>query len=96
MKMPIKKYDIDLKLWYQKLLGKTLLEKIAKLNPFTIADSSIPKPERYYVAYFKKEYLREFIGHENKSTFFPQPERSRMVELICNQTRFGEGERLNL
>ena len=89
MKMPIREYDIDLKPWYEKHLSAGLREKLVKCNPFDIQDSSIAKPKSYYVAYFKKDYLSEFIGHEDKSTFFPQPERSRMIERICDQTRFG-------
>ena len=90
--MPIKEYDIDFTTWYDKYLSDGLRDKLAKYNPFKIHDSSIAKPKCYYVAYFKKEYLNEFIGHEDKFTFFPQPERSRMVEYICDQTRFGEGK----
>ena len=92
IKMPIKEYDIDFTTWYDKYLSDGLRDKLAKYNPFKIHDSSIAKPKCYYVAYFKKEYLNEFIGHEDKFTFFPQPERSRMVEYICDQTRFGEGK----
>ena len=91
MKMPIREYDIDMRPWYEKYLSEGLREKLFEWNPFEIQDSSIVQPKRYYVAYFKKEYLSEFIGHEDKSTFFPQPERGRMIEHICDQTRFGEG-----
>ena len=91
MKMPIKEYDIDIKSWSEKYMSVDVQQTVFRYNPFVIHDSTIPKPKSYFVAYFQKDRLSQFIGGHDKANFFPKPERSRMIENICEKTRFGEG-----
>lgn len=91
MKMPIKEYDIEIKSWAEQHLNVEVRKNLQTYNPFEIHNSSIPKPKSFFVAYFKKDQVSEFIGGHDKINFFPRPERSRMVEHICEKTRFGEG-----
>lgn len=90
MQMPIKESDIQSRNWYEKHVGKNIRELLELNNPFVIHDSSITTKRSYFMGYYKQDRLDMYVGHENKETFFSQTERSRMVELICNQTRFGE------
>ena len=59
-------------------------------NPLEIHNPSVIKQRNYFMAYFKKDRLNVFAGHQNKDTFFSRPERSRMVQHICCQVRFGD------
>lgn len=82
--------DIQSKNWYERHFGRNIRDMIDRNNPFEIHDSSINKKRNYFMAYFKKDRLEMFVGHDNKDTFFSRTERSRMVEQICSQIRFSE------
>lgn len=90
MQMPIRESDIQTKTWYERHVTKEIRDLIARNNPFEIRDSSIIKSRNYFMGYFKKDRLEMFVGHGNQETFFSRTERSRMVERICSQIRFGE------
>lgn len=90
MKMPIKESDIESKTWYEKHVGQEIRQMVKKNNPFEIHDSCISPPRNYFMAYFKKERLEEFVGSHNQEKFFCRPERSRMVEILCGRQKFGE------
>ncbi|XP_067044600.1 anoctamin-4-like [Acropora muricata] len=90
MQMPIKESDIDTVNWYEKHVRKGIRDMITKNNPLEIHDSSIANKRNYFMVYFKKDRLDMFVGHERKETFFSPTDRSRMVDRICSQVRFGE------
>ncbi|KAJ7340370.1 Anoctamin-4 [Desmophyllum pertusum] len=90
MKMPIKESDIQTKNWYEKHVGQNIRNMVDRNNPFEIHDSSIINRRNYFMGYFRKDRLELYVGHQNKDTFFSRTERSRMVEQICNQVRFGD------
>lgn len=82
--------DIQTKNWYEKHVGKNIRDMIERNNPFEIHDSSINKKRSYFMGYFKKDRLDMYVGHEKKETFFSRTERSRMVEGVCREIRFGD------
>ena len=82
--------DIQTKNWYERHIGQNIRDMIERNNPFEIQDPSITKRRNYFMGYFKKDRINMYAGHENKDTFFSPTERSRMVEHICSQVRFGE------
>ena len=91
LQMPIKENDIHAQTWYEKHVGEAIRHKIENHNPLEIHDSVLPKVNQYFMAYFQKDKLGEFVGSDDHDHFFSRPERSRMVEHLCSKEKFGDG-----
>ena len=88
--MVLQESDIQSKTWYERHVGGNIRDMINRNNPFEIHDSSIGSKRNYFMGYYKQDRLEMYVGHKNKDTFFSRPERSRLVQQICSQVRFGD------
>lgn len=91
LKAPIHPNDIEIKPWYEKVPGgETIRDFWQKKSPLVVQDATVRDKPDFFMAYFKREYLDKYLGHENKATFFSTSDRHYVVQRICYSARYGK------